>query len=85
MEEIENYYCKIPDTLKSYCSYFDNFVVEDVPSFIFEEEKNGQFRGHTKNYILGVLEKNEQHENIENRIIKVKCVGTEKDHILVKM
>lgn len=38
MEEIENYYCKIPDTLKSYCSYFDNFVVEDVPSFIFEEE-----------------------------------------------
>lgn len=38
MEEIENYYCKIPDTLKSYCSYFDNFVVEEIPSFVFEEE-----------------------------------------------
>ena len=64
--------------------YNEYFVGKEV-DILFEEEKNGQFRGHTKNYILGVLENNEQHENIENRIVKVKCVGAEKDHILVKM
>ena len=64
--------------------YNESFVGKEV-DILFEEEKNGQFRGHTKNYILGVLENNEQHENIENRIVKVKCVGAEKDHILVKM
>ena len=64
--------------------YNEYFVGKEV-DILFEEEKNGQFRGHTKNYILGVLENNEQHENIENRIVKVKCVGAEKDHIFVKM
>ena len=64
--------------------YNEYFVGKEV-DILFEEEKNGQFRGHTKNYILGVLENNEKHENIENRIVRVKCVGTEKDHILVKM
>ena len=64
--------------------YNEYYIGKEV-DILFEEEKNGQYRGHTKNYILGVLENNEQHENLENKIVKVKCIGVEKDHILVKM
>ena len=64
--------------------YNKSYVGKEV-DILFEEEKNGQYRGHTKNYILGVLENNDQHENLENKIVKVKCIGVEKDHILVKM
>ena len=64
--------------------YNESYIGKEV-DILFEEEKNGQYRGHTKNYILGVLENNEQHENLENKIVKVKCIGVEKDHILVKM
>ena len=64
--------------------YNEYYIGKEV-DILFEEEKNGQYRGHTKNYILGLLENNEQHENLENKIVKVKCIGVEKDHILVKM
>ncbi len=64
--------------------YNKSYIGKEV-DILFEEEKNGQYRGHTKNYILGVLENNDQHENLENKIVKVKCIGVEKDHILVKM
>lgn len=44
MEEIESYYCKIPDDIKEYCSYFDNFVIEEIPNYIFKESKYQSLR-----------------------------------------
>ena len=64
--------------------YNESYIGKEV-DILFEEEKNGKYRGHTKNYILGVLENNEQNEILENKIVKVKCVGVEKDHILVNV
>ncbi len=45
---------------------------------LFEEEKNGIWQGHTKNYILAHLRTG---EHLENKILKCKCVGAEKEYI----
>ena len=58
---------------------------------LWEEEKDGFYRGHTKNYILAFgkikNEKNEKSEErkIGNTITRAKCIEARKDHILVKM
>jgi len=49
---------------------------------LFEEEKRGIYKGHTKNYILAYCKTD---EDIANRIIKVKCNLIEKDHIIVNL
>ena len=49
---------------------------------LFEEEKNSYYQGHTKNYILGIIK---SKENLENKIIKAKCIDAKIDHILLEM
>lgn len=54
---------------------------------LWEEEKNGYYQGHTKNYILAYCKKKSDMniEEIENKITKVICKDIEKDHIIVQM
>ena len=49
---------------------------------LIEEEKNGYYQGHTKNYILALIR---SEKKLENEIIKAKCIGAESDHILLEM
>ena len=75
--------------------YNENYVGKEV-EILWEEEKEGFYRGHTKNYILayrklenqngGNDKSNEKPEsNIENTITKAKCIDAKQDHILVNM
>ena len=62
---------------------YNKGYLEKVVEVLFEEEKNGFYIGHTKNYLLVHVKKQEQ--NIENKIIKVKCIDAEKAYILGKI
>lgn len=52
---------------------------------LFEEEKNGIYKGHTENYVLAHLPAEYVTKEIENKIVKVKCYEAHKEHIIVKM
>ena len=64
------------------------YIGKDV-EVLFEERKDGFYKGHTKNYILVYLPEKDitkkNKEKIENKFIKVKCVKTEKNYILATM
>ena len=67
--------------------YNQSYIGKEI-EVLFEEEKNGVYKGHTKNYILAhyIPDMPEEKEfKLENRIIKVKCIGMEKEYILVKI
>lgn len=72
--------------------YNKNYIGKEV-EVLWEEEKDGIYKGHTKNYILAHInieelnkEKEEmKKERLENKITKAKCIKAEKSHILVKM
>ena len=51
------------------------------PSYevLFEEEKDGMYKGHTQNYIMVYCELN---KNLENQVISVRCEKAEQEHIL---
>lgn len=50
---------------------------------LFEERKDGFYKGHTKNYILVYLpEQDILKKNIENKIVNVKCVNYSNNYIL---
>ena len=49
---------------------------------LFEEEKDGIYKGHTANYMLVYCETN---EDLENKIKTVKCVKAYDNHILAKI
>ena len=60
-------------------AYNQQYVGKEV-EVLFEEEKNGMWQGHTKNYILAHYK---TEENMENKIIKLECKGAEQEYILV--
>ncbi len=80
--------------------YNQNYVGKEV-EVLWEEEKDGFYKGHTKNYMLAYYKakdskdsnnnnnKNEEDlENkikIENTIKKARCIEAKQDHILVEM
>ena len=71
--------------------YNENYVGKEV-EVLWEEEKDGFYKGHTKNYILAFCEikDNEKDEKlekikIENTITGAKCIEAKQDHILVEM
>lgn len=49
---------------------------------LFEEEKEGVFKGHTANYILVYCK--DEKENLSNKIQGVECIQNLNDHILAK-
>lgn len=46
-----------------------------------EEEKNGYYQGHTKNYILALIK---AQENLENKMVKARCTNSETDYIILE-
>ncbi len=71
--------------------YNETYVGKEV-EVLWEEEKDGFYRGHTKNYILafGKIKDNKKDEKsedrkIENTITGAKCIEAKQDHILVEM
>ena len=69
---------------KEYNKQYINKTVE----VLWEEEKNGHYQGHTKNYILAYTSDNlsaDNKEGIENKITKAICSEAKKDHIVVNI
>lgn len=66
---------------KNQKEYNKKYVGKEV-EVLFEEEKNGYYQGHTKNYILALLK---SKENLENKMIKKRCVDSNTDHIVLRM
>ena len=66
--------------------YNKQYIGKEV-EILVEEEKDGYYRGHTKNYILGLIkvDKKLEMKKIENQIVKAKCVGTEKECIVAEI
>ena len=72
--------------------YNKKYVGKEV-EVLWEEEKEGFYKGHTKNYILAYLkvdneikkEGEEEKKKLENTITKSKCIEAKKDHILVQL
>ena len=60
--------------------YNKEYIGKEV-EILFEEEKEGLYKGHTQNYILAYYKTNKK---LENKILKVKCIGTEKENIIVE-
>ena len=60
--------------------YNKRYIGKEV-EILFEEEKEGLYKGHTQNYILAYYNTDKK---LENKIVKVKCIGTETEHIIVK-
>lgn len=63
--------------------YNQSYVGKEV-EILWEEEKNGYYQGHTKNYLLAWMKSEKNQENLENQIIKAKCIDAQNDHILVE-
>ena len=66
--------------------YNQSYIGKEV-EVLWEEEKEGIYKGHTKNYILAYYKEveSEKEKDLENKIIKVKCIEEEKDHIIVTL
>ena len=66
---------------KNQKAYNKKYVGKQV-EVLLEEEKNGFYLGHTKNYILA---SGKSEQKLENNIIEAKCIGADIDHILLEM
>lgn len=78
MDSIENYYCKIPESIADFKKYFDQFLIEDIPSIIFTDERYKPLREYAV-FRMGfsvVTKRNCRvlKEIIENqRVLEIMC------------
>ena len=63
---------------KNELEYNKKYIGQEV-EVLFEEEKEGIYKGHTKNYILAYCKST---EDLENKIKKVTFTQVENDHII---
>lgn len=63
---------------KNEIEYNKSYIGKNV-EVLFEEEKNGIYKGHTQNYIIVYCKSN---ENLDNKILNVICEEAEQEHIL---
>ena len=61
-------------------TYNEAYINKEV-EVLFEEEKEGMYKGHTENYILVYYK---SKENLENKMKKVICKEVEKNYIIAK-
>ena len=59
----------------------EKYVGKEV-EILFEEEKNGYYQGHTKNYILTLAT---SQKDLENKVIKAKCTEAIMDSIFLEI
>ena len=57
---------------------YNNMYVGKEVEVLFEEKKDGVWKGHTKNYMLAYYD---SESNLENKIMKLKCTEAEQSHI----
>ena len=65
-------------------SYNEQYVGKKV-EVLFEEQKNGIYKGHTKNYILvhcKSINDTKNSKRIENEIISVKCIKACEEYLI---
>lgn len=65
---------------KNQKEYHDTYLGKEV-EILWEEEKNGVYQGHTKNYLLALMKSDKK---LENKITKAKCIKSQIDHILLE-
>ncbi len=58
--------------------YNKTYIGKNV-KVLFEEEKQGVYKGHTQNYILVYCESS---EDLSNKIIEVQCSGIKNDYLI---
>ena len=66
---------------------YNKQYINKTVEVLWEEEKNGHYQGHTKNYILAYTSNSisaDKKENLENKITKAICKEAKKDHIVVE-
>ena len=61
--------------------YNNSYIGKNV-EVLFEEEKDGMYKGHTQNYIMVYCQ---SKENLDNKIMDVVCEKAEKEHIIAIM
>ena len=61
--------------------YNESYLGKEV-EVLCEEEKEGLYQGHTKNYIVVKIKSN---KSLENKVVKAHCLKVEDDHILAEM
>ena len=66
---------------KNEIEYNESYIGKYV-EVLFEEEKNGVYKGHTQNYIMVYCESN---RNLDNKIESVLCEMAEQEQIYGKM
>ncbi len=64
---------------KNQKAYNESYIGKEI-EILFEEEKKGIYQGHTKNYILAQYR---TKQNLENTIIKLKCIEAEEEYVIV--
>ena len=66
---------------KNQKAYHKTYLGKEV-EVLFEEEKNGIWQGHTKNYILAHYK---TEENMENKMMKLTCIQAETEYIIANV
>ena len=61
--------------------YNEKYIGKKI-KVLFEEQKNGVYKGHTTNYILAYCN---TKEKIENNIVEIECEKIEGDHVITKI
>ena len=61
---------------------YNKSYIEKNVEVLFEEEKDGMYKGHTQNYIMVYCQ---SKEKLDNKIIDVVCEKAEKEHIIAIM
>ncbi len=70
---------ELSDTIQK--KYNEKYIGKEL-EVLFEEEKRGTYKGHTKNYVLAYCN---SQENLDNRLVKVKCKEAFKDHVVCEL
>ena len=66
---------------KNELEYNQTYIGKTV-KVLFEEEKQGVYKGHTQNYILVYCESS---EDLSNKIIEVQCQGIKNDYLIATL
>ena len=65
---------------KNEFEYNSKYLGKEV-EVLFEEEKTGEYKGHTQNYIMVYCK---SQEKLDNQIKKVKCKEVQNEHIVAE-
>lgn len=60
---------------------YNDFYLGKEVEVLFEEEKDGVYKGHTQNYIMVHCETS---ENVENKVVTVMCEQAKEEYIVAK-